>query len=93
MIFEKETVFATKYKASLSIEDYLKRIEQFAVCSQECFLIAPGLKTIIIIFKTSFVESGSNCEYLSLQCSLGGSSRRMAKLSSVLKLSIACSSL
>ena len=51
MMFEKETVFATKYKASLSIEDYLKRIEQFAVCSQECFLIAPGLKTATHFFE------------------------------------------
>jgi hypothetical protein len=43
MLFQVGTVFETKYRACMSTEDYIKRIEQFSCCSSECFLIAAVL--------------------------------------------------
>eukprot|EP00299_Pterocystis_sp_00344_P017005 c8534_g1_i2.p1 GENE.c8534_g1_i2~~c8534_g1_i2.p1 ORF type:complete len:184 (+),score=34.87 c8534_g1_i2:66-617(+) len=43
MLFQSGTVFETRYRACMSIEDYIKRIEQFSCCSSECFLIAAVL--------------------------------------------------
>eukprot|EP00299_Pterocystis_sp_00344_P009380 c392_g1_i1.p1 GENE.c392_g1_i1~~c392_g1_i1.p1 ORF type:complete len:582 (-),score=117.87 c392_g1_i1:1-1746(-) len=43
MLFQQGTLFESKYKACMAIEDYIKRIEQFSCCSAECFLIAAVL--------------------------------------------------
>jgi hypothetical protein len=43
ILFEENTLFESKYRACMTVEAYLTRIEHFSGCSPECFLIAPVL--------------------------------------------------